>query len=72
MNRHFHSKKYKIRPSTTGRGLEMTLPSAMKDDGILKVGDMVEVLYDSFIVVTPPGEHLDPKKLAQAIELARE
>lgn len=71
MDRHFHRKKYKVRPSTTGRGLEVTLPSMLKDDGVLKVGDEVEVLFDSFVVISPPGESLDPKKLASVIELAR-
>ena len=72
MNRHFHRKEYKIRPSTTGRGLEVTLPSSLKDDGVLKVGDTVSILFDSFVVISPPGETLNPEKLANAIELCRE
>ena len=72
MDRHFHKKRYRIRASTTGRGLEVTLPSSLKDDGILKVGDEVEVLFDSFIVIAPPGQALDAQKLASAIELARQ
>ena len=71
MNRHFHKKRYKVRPSTTGRGLEVTLPSSLKDDGILKVGDEVEILFDSFVVIAPPGQALDPQKLASVIDLAR-
>ena len=72
MNRHFHRKEYKVRPSTTGRGLEVTLPSSLKDDGVLKVGDKVSILFDSFVVISPPGETLNPEKLANAIELCRE
>ena len=74
MNRHFHSKTYKVRPSTTVGGLEISLPSSLKDDGILKVGDEVEILFshDGFIVIPLLGQVLDPKKLCFAIELARE
>ena len=72
---HFHKKAYKVRRGTGGknkRGLEISLPAALEDDGILKAGDEVEVLFDSFVVVVPPGESLNPKKLTQAIELAKE
>lgn len=72
MDRHFHRKVYKVRPSQSKGGLEVTLPSSLRDDGILKVGDFVEVLFDTFIVIAPPGQSLNPQKLANAIELARE
>ena len=68
---HLHRKTYKVRPSTNGKGLEITLPGCLESDGILKVGDVVEVLFDRFVVIVPPTESLDAGKLASAIEWAR-
>ena len=72
---HFHKKAYKIRRGTGGknkRGIEISLPASLENDGILKVGDEVDVLFNSFVVIVPPGESLNPKRLAQVIELAKE
>ena len=72
---HFHKKIYKVRRGTSGKSgksLEISLPAVLEDNGVLKAGDEVEVLFNGLIIIVPPGESLNPKKLSQVIELARE
>ncbi len=71
MFQHFHCNEYKVRAGV-GRALELTLPPTLGDDGILRKGDMVKVLYShDFIVILPPKQELDLQRLSLALELAR-
>ncbi len=62
-------KTYKVRESASGRGIELSLPVSLKHDGIFNVGDMVDVYYGDFIVITPPGKTIDYEKANKLFDL---
>jgi len=68
---HFHKKTYTVRKSTSGKGLEVTLPTALQNDGILNWKDKVDIYFSDIVIIVPVGQRqLDLQKLPHAIELA--
>ena len=67
---HFLSRKSKVRKSTSKGGHEVSLPPAWighrKCIGADE-GEIVEVLFDSIVVIVPPGIKVDKSKLAKAV-----
>lgn len=61
----FYRRPYKIREATSRGGNAVTVPS----DCSLKLGTLVDVLSDGFIVVVPRGAEVDEDKLREAVQL---
>ena len=67
----FLPKKYKIRKSTTKGGHSISVPPAWIDHRREVSGnpeENVNVLYDSIIVIIPPGVRVNRKLLTAAVE----
>ena len=67
----FFPKKYKIRKSTTKGGHSISIPPAwieQRKNISGKTNEEVSVLYDSIIVIIPPGIRINKKILAAAVE----
>jgi len=67
----FLPKKYKIRKSTTKGGHSISVPPAWvehRKDISGNPEEDVNILYDSIIVIIPPGIKVNKKVLAAAVE----
>ena len=69
----FLPKRYKIRNATSKGGHEVSIPPAWVDHRKKVSGDAnekVDILYDSIIVIVPPGIKVNEKLLSAAVEKA--
>lgn len=65
----FFTEKRRLRKSTPLSGHEITMPSTwVKNLPPEADGQVLELLYDSILVVVPPGVRVNKKALAAAVE----
>ena len=70
MGRYLDRRNFKVRPSGGGRGIELSIPSRLKNNGIYKAGDTAQLYFDDdVIVIVPPNREIDVEKLATALDL---
>ena len=70
----FLVKKYKVRKATSKGGHEVSLPPAWiehREQINPAGGEQVEVLYDSIIVIVPPGVRVNKRALAKAVKVIK-
>lgn len=68
----FKKRIFKARRSTGTAGMSLSLPTELRDRGLISPGDEVELLYSDkgMVVIAPLGMVIDQAKLAMALELA--
>lgn len=64
-----YRRAYRLRRATPKWGIEITLPSELIHQGVLKPGDVVDLIYsfDGFILIVPQGMRVDEEFLKRAV-----
>lgn len=60
---------YRIRRATPKYGTEITLPPEIRHQQGLRRGDMVDVLYDGFVLIVPQGTVVNEAVLTKTLRL---
>lgn len=69
MGQPLRKRIYRLRNSAPNRGLEISLPSSLRDT--FQVGAECEVIYSNdLVLIVPPGKAVDTRRLFAAFELA--
>ncbi|MDD5190035.1 MAG: hypothetical protein PHE50_03205 [Dehalococcoidales bacterium] len=64
-----YRRAYRLRRATPKWGIEITLPSELIHQEVLKPGDVVDLIYsfDGFVLIVPQGVRVDEEFLKRAV-----
>lgn len=64
-----YRRAYHLRRATPKWGIEITIPSELVHNDVLKPGDVVDVIYsfDGYILIVPQGVRVDEEFLKRAV-----
>ena len=64
-----YRRAYHLRRATPKWGIEITIPSELVHNDVLKPGDVVDLIYsfDGYILIVPQGVRVDEEFLRRAV-----